>query len=315
MIGASIILVNYNGFQDTIECIESLWKMSTEDFRVIIVENGSTDNSHQQLSQFVNIYHGSAISSEEVDNTEYIESRLILVSSPFNGGFAYGNNIGIRLAVRLADTKYIWLLNNDTIVHEDALAELIKAHQEKSSSGEKKPGIIGSKILFYHNRSLIQGIGGTFTPLTAKTRLIGFNKVDHGQYDYYDGNLDMILGASMFVDTDFITTVGYLNEDYFLYFEELDWSKRALRFGYTTSCHTPSIVYHKQGASTNNRVFGKKNNSAMVYMYSSLILFYKTFYPKYLILAKIRILLQLIKYRLQGRISMRPLFSKIFLNQ
>lgn len=315
MIGASIILVNYNGYNDTIECIESLWKMTTKDFRIIVVENGSTDDSIQQLSQFINQHNGHTISCKEVDSIKNIKSRLILVSSSVNGGFAYGNNIGIRLAIHLADTRYIWLLNNDTIVHENALSELIQAHHKKSNSGGKNPGILGSKILFYHNRNLIHGIGGTFNPLTAKTRLIGFNKVDHGQYDHYEGDLDMVLGASMFVDTDFISVVGYLNEDYFLYFEELDWSKRALRFGYKTSCHAPSIVYHKQGASTNNRLFGKKSNSAMAHMYSSLILFYKIFYPQYLMLAKTRVLLQLIKYKLQGRVSIRPLFSKIFLSQ
>lgn len=308
-----IILVNYNGAHDTIMCIESLWQMKQQNFRVIVVENGSTDKSEELLSEFISSHQGNIY--QEADQSKASSSDLILIIAKSNRGFAAGNNLGMKLSLQSTDIHYVWLLNNDTIVDQDALGALTKAHTRYKEDLGNNPGIIGSKVKFYHDKDIIQAVGGIFSVPNGKVKLIGFNERDTGQYDAPQHHYDMVLGASMFVDIDFIKEVGMLNEDYFLYSEELDWSHRAKKYNFSTRYEPASVVYHKQGQATGNNVFGKKNEFAMYHIYRSLLIFYRTYYPRYIYKIKCRIVVRLIKFQLKGQLNAWPVFYKIFLKR
>jgi GT2 family glycosyltransferase len=304
-----IILVNYNGAEDTIMCIKSLWQMDRQDFRIIVVENASTDNSARELKAFTHEHKGCTINAGAQIRPE--AHKLILILSDTNKGFAAGNNLGIHLALNNPETGFIWLLNNDTVVDKQALGALLNGYAKRQQAGQH-PGILGSKIRFFHDRDVIQAVGGSFDSKKAKVRLIGLNEKDRGQYDGRNEALDMILGASMFADVNFVKTTGMLNEAYFLYFEELDWSFRAKQQGFSTFCETGSIVYHKQGQATGNNVRGKKSEFAMYHIFTSMLIFYRTYYPKRVYRAKIRILIRLVKFQLKGKLNSWRVFKKVF---
>lgn len=309
-----IILINYNGADDTIECIESLWKMNFQDFRIIVIENGSTDNSVSQLSAFISLHDG-VVEKVGTDDEPKSETRLIGLISEVNKGFAAGNNIGIHYSMASSESGYIWLLNNDTTVDPQALHELVNAYSHRKACPEDNPGILGSKILLYHNRNQIQALGGHFNPYRVKVKLTGMLEKDEGQYDQPIENLDMVLGASMFVDKEFVRKVGMLNEKYFLYNEELDWSYRAKQQGLNTICQTSSIVYHKQGASTKNKLRGSKSEFAMYHMFASLIKFYQAYYPRLILRARLIILMKLVRMKMKKELPFWRLFYKLFLKR
>lgn len=284
--------------------------MEYHDYRIIIVDNASLDNSLSVLRSFVKAHRGNVIDCPPEDVSEKREA-LTLVLSKTNGGFATGNNLGIRHALTGDTGQYIWLLNNDTLVVKDTLSRLVTGYETRRSNGEPI-GILGSKVLFDHDRQRIQAIGGEFLQKGAKVKLIGFNEVDRGQYDGNGERLDMVLGASMFVDRTFIEKVGGLNEDYFLYFEELDWSHRARESGYISSSETTSVIYHKQGRSTKNKVLGKKSEFAMYHSFTSLLKFYANYYPRQIYRAKLRIIIQLLKSGVKREVSPWRLLIRIF---
>jgi GT2 family glycosyltransferase len=244
---AYIILVNYNGWIDTIECLESVLKLAYQNFQVIVVDNNSPNNSLEYIQQWAEgerkpipsehtiIYslvyplipkpvsykiYGKNEAEEAAGSTTSLP-KVIFIQAGENGGFAAGNNVGIDFALKRGDADYVWLLNNDTVVDRKALSYLIE-HFEDSPI---KLGILGSKLLYYHNPSIIQAIAGRYNPWLSTTGHIGGNVTDTGQYDsHHVPSADYIVGASMFISKQFLLDVGNMQEDYFLYFEELDWS-------------------------------------------------------------------------------------------
>src|SRR5699024_1368336 len=221
-----IILVNWNGWKDTVECLRSLQKLDYPDYSVIVVDNGSSDQSVQQIRQRVTDIH--------------------LIENEENLGFAGGNNVGIRHALE-READYIWLLNNDTVVKADTLSHLVRRIERGTNIG-----ICGSKLIYYHDRDKLQALGGgyfnkwlgTITTLgSQKSADISIN------LEEVETSLDYIIGASMLVTKEFLNEVGLLNEEYFLYYEEIDWAMRSgdqFQLGFAPK----SIVYHKEGAST-----------------------------------------------------------------
>ena len=141
MLKTDIILVSYNGSDDTIMCIESLWQMPSQGFRIIVVENCSTDDSPKKLQKFVEGKRGIVcpVSTGTMERTEH---RLCLLLSDSNKGFAAGNNIGIRFSTQTADATFIWLLNNDTTVDSNALNALIAGHEKRKEKRNTNPGIL-----------------------------------------------------------------------------------------------------------------------------------------------------------------------------
>lgn len=288
---ASIIILNYVHWRDTIECIDSLVKhINYPNYDIIVVDNFSPNDSFEQLSEY----------SKALPDIE-----VICIQNKENKGFANGNNLGAKYAIK-RDTELFWFLNNDTIIKKDSLSPLI----ENYNGGV---GILGSKLLFYGSEDTLQAIGAKFNPNTGKICQIGFNEMDRGQYDHYNQKLDFVVGASLFVSKQFIEEVGFMSEDYFLYFEELDWSLRAKQKGLSTKVCTDSVVYHKQGIATNNKVRGSKNKRAMYFQFKNLLLIYSKFFKTRYPIAIIVIFLRLTKFILKSRFKHLDLYFKVFL--
>lgn len=230
-----IVIVNYNGLNDTIECIESLKKINYKNYKIIIVDNDSNDNSYCILKE------------KYADFIEIIELND-------NIGFAGGNNIGINIAIK-DEAKYVLLLNNDTIVKENFLCELVEVAEE-----DDKVGAVGGKIYYFDYKDIIWYAGAKINKFTGKTNHIGVNKYDNGQFDKKK-QTDYITGCLMLVPVSVVKNVGLMDESYFLYYEETDWCAKIRKAGYKLVYQPTSVIYHKVSKST------KKINDVMGYYY------------------------------------------------
>jgi hypothetical protein len=227
---------------------------------------------------------------------------ILYVQSKMNLGFAGGNNVGMRYALN-SNFDYVWLLNNDTVIEKDAVAELVK-YAEARKNEKEKIGIIGSKLLVYHKPEKMQGVGAVFNKYSGMSKIIGAQEVDKGQYDNEEIQCNYVIGAAMFVSKEFLLDVGLMSEEYFLYNEENDWSARAKLKSWKVGVAVKSKVYHKQGASTGNSPKKSKwQIKALNYKYRGKIKLYKKYYRPQLPFLYFHLFRRSIKYILNGNIS------------
>jgi len=271
----SIITVNFNGSEDTVELIESLARITYPNIEIIVIDNHS-----------------------EADDPGIIKERfpsVVLYESNVNMGFAGGNNLGLMRA----RGEYILLLNNDTIVDKGFLEPLV-------SKMESDPGIgaVSSKIRFYYDRSTIQFAG--YTPINHRTMrsfAIGYRENDKGQYDR-DCETAYAHGAAMMVSMKAIREIGIMSYIFFLYYEEADWSYRIRKAGYSIWYVHDSLVYHKESISV-----GKLSESKIYYQNRNRIVFLrrnvigKDFYLGVLYQLMIAIPKNAFRYLAKGRLS------------
>lgn len=210
----SILIVNYNGSEVLAPCLSSLEKSFYPDFEVIVVDNGSTDNSVKMINKN--------------------HKKVILVEAGKNLGFASGNN----LALESARGKYVVLLNGDTEVEPYWLSKLVD-FAEKTPDG----GVFTPKVLFFEDKNTINSAGG-LCDIYGFSPLRGTFEKDMGQYD----NSETIFyahGAAMMVRKEVINKIGFLDDSYFIYHDEFDFCWRAWLSGYKVYYVPGSIVYHK----------------------------------------------------------------------
>ncbi len=230
-----VIVLNWNNNSDTIECVESLEKTSYPNFTIVLVDNGSTDDSEAILKgRFPGIH---------------------LIQNGRNLGFTGGMNAGIRHALQ-SGAEYILMLNNDTIVDPNAVAALVAA-----ATGDSRIGILSSKILFYHRPDVIWYAGGTYNSFLGWGRHRGYGELDRGQYDRTE-ETKRPSGCSMMVSRAFCEKVGLLDERFFCYGEETDWAMRGKRAGFKVVYVPSSMVWHKVSKSTGG-------TATRVYLYYS----------------------------------------------
>lgn len=313
-----IVLLNYRGWRDTIECLESVLKMDYANFQIVIVDNNSGDGSLEQirawalgvvesraqnpvLAQFSTppspkpirtclITEGAAVPPLE-------PGTILMLQSNQNGGYAAGNNLGISLAMGDPECAYIWLLNNDTVVASDALSQLTACMQRNSGAG-----ICGSTLVHYHNPATVQAFGGArFNRWLATSHHLGEGEAfEPLKLNDTGMSLDYVIGASMFVSRAFVTHAGLMYEGYFLYFEEIDWAWQRGRF---QIAYAPkSVVYHKEGGTTGmdkRRV--QYGIGGDYYLHRNRLLFARRNFPLALPIVAARLLGVLAKSILAGR--------------
>lgn len=290
-----IIIVNWNGWQDTVRCLESLFAMEYTNFVVIVCDNASTDGSIEHLMAWSKgeltapvepwaslppatfcpkpIAFSLAVAGQRF---ELSRERLVLLQVGENAGFAGGSNAGLRFAAQARDLDYAWLLNNDTVVDSAALSEMIRRMEEFAGAG-----LCGSKLLYFQEPGTIQALGGsTYNLWTGRGGHIGDGDsiTDALPCDEVERRLKYIFGASVLVRASFLEKVGLLNPNYFLYFEEIDWAVRAkgcFRLAYAPA----SLVYHKAGSSTgSDHRAGRRSTLASYYTARSRALFTSNYY-------------------------------------
>ena len=218
----SIITINYNGLKDTCELLDTL-PLEDNSLEVIVVDNASKE-----------------------DEASIIEQRYPMVKvirSPQNLGFAGGNNLGIKAA----HGRYMFFLNNDTVLrHQTSDIRPLIDRLESSD----KIGAVCPKIRFSWEHHPIQYAGYTpLSPITMRNHAIGFGEDDHGQYDTPHPT-PYAHGAAMMVKREVIDKAGFMPECYFLYYEELDWSMMIRRAGYDIWYEPACTIYHKESQTT-----------------------------------------------------------------
>ena len=273
----SIITINYNGFKDTSELIETL-PLEDDTIEVIVVDNASKE-----------------------DEATIIEQRypqVQVIRSNKNLGFAGGNNLGIKAA----RGKYLFFVNNDTVFRPQTSDFKLLVNRLESS---EKIGIVCPKIRFTWGDNPIQYAG--YTPLsriTMRNEAIGCGESDHGQYDTAHPT-PYAHGAAMMVKREVIEKAGLMPECYFLYYEELDWSMMIRRAGYDIWYEPAVTIYHKESQTT-----GQNSTLKSYYMTRNRLLFVRrndasfSRYLSYFYLICMVACRDLLKYSLQRRFDL-----------
>ncbi|RXF78116.1 glycosyltransferase family 2 protein [Nitratidesulfovibrio sp. SRB-5] len=247
----AIIIVNYNGSSDTCVCIESLASLVVQPKMIVVVDNGSTDDSCDVIERFwreFSRFQGDSFAVLDASGVPPETARNVFIKSKRNGGFSAGNNIALRALANIDGLECFWLLNNDTIPDPHALSELMRCVAESPNIG-----LAGSTLVYAGRPDTIQCAGGGwYFPLWGGTRHYLEGKPFPLSEIPRNGPkpLEYICGASMLITAAAFSKLGLLDEDYFLYYEDVEYGLRARRMNFQAVWVAESVVYHKEGAST-----------------------------------------------------------------
>ena len=210
------VVLNWNGWEDTLPCVASLLEQDYPALRVVVVDNGSTDDSVVRIRAAF--------------------PQVTVLETGANVGFPSGCNVGIRHAL-LEGAEFVWLLNNDTVAPPGTCSKLVaKAHAQPGA------GLIGSVLYFMHSPAEVQAWGGG-----NLTIWLGYNT--HFLAPAPLGASSYLTFASVLIPRLVIEKVGLLYEGYFMYWEDADYSLRVTRAGYSLAVAEDTAILHKEGGS------------------------------------------------------------------
>jgi GT2 family glycosyltransferase len=219
--------------------------------------------------------------------------RVTLLASGGNFGFAGGCNVGLR-AAGLDSFSYFWLLNPDTVVQQQALTELVRRAEQSPRNG-----MTGSTLRYYDSPFMVQAMGGArLDERYAVAQLIGMGRplseipVDPGEVE---AQLSYVMGASLLASQAFVRDIGLLQEDYFLYYEEIDWALRG-KPRYSLAYAPRSHVFHKSGAST-----GQLALPSSRYYYRSRMRFAHRFMPARVTAVRFGLVAEMVRHGSRAR--------------
>ena len=223
----AIIIINYNGWKDTIECIESIELSGFRDFTIYVVDNASVDDSILKLEDYINGTY----------------KNVVLIKSNTNLGFSGGNNLGIIEAKKNPKIEYFLLLNNDTLIDSSCLEELLKPLDKNNIAAT-----IG-KIMYANEKKKIWYAGGFLQEGILKPIHEGYNEIDVGKYEK-QRHVSFATGCCFCLTRNCIEKIGLWSEDFFLYEEDVDYSYRIIKANQLITYVPKAIVYHKVSSST-----------------------------------------------------------------
>ena len=213
------VILNWNGWQDTLACLDALVLTDWPDLHILVIDNASTNDSVARIR----------------DALPRLGAGVELIESAENGGFASGCNLGIRVALeRGADL--VWLLNNDTVAPADTLRKLCAGMREPSI------GMVGTVLRYAHDPATTQAWGGG-----SIVRWLGFNR--HFVQPTPLDDASYLTFASVLIRTELLRTTGLLDEGFFMYFEDADLCFRARRIGWRFCIAEDTAVLHREGGS------------------------------------------------------------------
>ncbi len=215
----AIIVLNWNGRDDSLACLNSVTRLDYPAYRVIVVDNGSVDES-------VPLIREQFPAATVIENEE-------------NLGYVGGNNVGLTQAVRMG-ADYALLLNNDTQVAPDMLSLLVKA-----ASSDPAVGIVGPLIYYFDRPDVIWSAGGVIDWDHGYTRMIGLDQEDRGQLGNAPRPVDFVTGCALLIKVPLIEQIGPLDPRFFAYYEETEWCVRAARAGYKILLVPQAKMWHK----------------------------------------------------------------------
>lgn len=241
-----VILVNYNGKNYNEECIDSILKSTYKNLEVLVVDNASSDDSVELLKK------------RYMNNITVVETGL-------NLGFSGGNNVGIKLALE-KKCDFILLLNNDTVIEEKMIEIMVE------TSIDNQYCVISPKIYYYDNKEVIWSAGADMIWKKGIPAQRGMNEVDKGQFDI-ECNVEIATGCCLLIHKKIVEEVGLLPDDYFLYYEDTDYTTQIVRRGYKILYLPSARMYHKVSASTG----GEESFNYIYYNTRNRLLFNKRF--------------------------------------
>lgn len=302
-----VVLLNWRGWRDTIACLESVFASRDAALRVIVCDNASGDGSLEQISAWAageleverpgqarlsqllghvtRPLRQRCISRQEAESgSAAFDVDLMLVDNGANLGFAAGNNVGLRLALAQADMGSVWLLNNDTLVEPDCLLKM-----RACLASADGPAVCGSMIHFFDRPEVVQAIGGN-----RFNRYTGVAGRSEGRF-LHEGDIDpqhlpleslaYLSGCSMLLPRRFLEEVGLMGEQYFLYYEEIDWFTRA-NGSFQLVVAPGARIYHREGSSIGSPGWQRSASAfADYHLYRSRLRFMRSHYRRYLPLA------------------------------
>lgn len=221
-----IVTLNWNGYDDTIECIQSIIQSDYQDCKVYLVDNCSSDGSQDKLRTY--------ISSNGLTN------KITIIQNNENLGFSIGSNIGIKVALE-ENCDYIWLLNNDTVIQENAITKLVNSIKTTDAM------IVTPKIAYYSDKNVIWNCGG-------KISRLGFRKyyyADQPTDNCPDTNfkITFVTNCASLFQADYFKKYGYLSERFFFGEEDFEMSLRNLKYNVKMCCVPNAVIYHKVSRS------------------------------------------------------------------
>lgn len=219
----AIVVLNWNGIEDTLLCLESLLSQSYKQLHIVVIDNGSIDNSKAVLEKF------------KIEHSDKIE----IIYNPINFGFAGGVNTGIEWALN-EDFEYVALFNNDAVADKNWLKELVE------TATDKKVGI-STGLLLHADGKTIDSTGDWFSkwglafPRNRGDKILKAPKA---------GLVFGATGGASLYKTALLRDIGLFDEDFFAYYEDVDISFRAQLAGWKVAYTPEAIAYHKQGATS-----------------------------------------------------------------
>lgn len=217
-----VVVLNWNGWHDTLVCLDALQHVAYP-HQCVVVDNGSTDESVGQIQQAF--------------------PSVSLLTLGHNSGFAGGSNAGMRYALEQG-ADYVLLLNNDTIVAPDFLQPLITTLETNGTIAAVNP-----KIYYLAQPQTIWAVGGQISRWTTVCNNRGKGTIDQGQFQQ-QVPVDFATGCCILIRAKVLTEIGLFNEAYFAYYEDVDWSLRAIQAGYAMQYVPHSHIWHAVGASS-----------------------------------------------------------------
>ncbi len=321
-----VVLLNWHGWRDTIACLESLFASTDRDsIRVIVCDNDSGDGSQERIIDWANgeitpqkpehprlarLLNGRQHRPrwQRIDRTAAEcgqindDSQLILVDNGGNLGFAAGNNVGLRLALACEDMESVWLLNNDTLVEPDCLMQM-----RSRLAGAGGRALCGSVIHFFDRPEIIQAYGGNrfnrFTGIAARSEARFSHEASISGPRDTEARLSYLSGCSMLIPRAFLEEVGLMAEDYFLYYEEIDWfTRNAGRFPLVIA--PEGRLYHREGSAIGSPGWQRSASSLSDrHMYRSRLIYMRKYQRPWLPLCYLAALFEAGKRAARGQTS------------
>jgi len=304
----SVIILNWNGWKDTIECLESVYQNTYPNFEVIVVDNGSKDNSVEMIKKWADgtekvsssyfIYSAEnkpiryfEYSKEELNSEKYRETKkkfdqlpsgnkLFILKNDKNYGFAEGNNVAIRQVLKENTSDYLFLLNNDTFIPKDTISKFVGSY-----AGDKAIAIVGAKILNHSDKQFQDG--------AKYINLSSLNiKCINSTIPVF---CDAISGCSFMIKIkQNLKVEPIFDKYYFCYYEDLDLCIKYIKYGYKILFNPNIAVFHKLSKSTGgdsnrsmfrlyyawrNRLYFINKNSSVLNRYIYFLYFYIVYIP------------------------------------
>jgi GT2 family glycosyltransferase len=255
----AIIILNWNQIDLTLACLKSVFHSRTDgqiEIEVIVIDNGSTDDSKKRLKEIQEKRNLSRQRRGEIKISRSKFPNFKVVFNKENLGFAGGDNVGLRYALK-NKADFIFILNNDTETKNDCVLNLWQTFLEEGKIGIVSPKIYYAPGFEFHKKRyqkkdlgrVIWYAGGKIDWDNVLGRHLGVDEVDQGQYEKKEEN-EFATGCAFMAKKAVFENVGLFDERFFLYLEDLDFSYRVVKAGFKLVFNPQAIVWHKNAGSS-----------------------------------------------------------------